>query len=295
MKLAILTPTYNRGKLLIKLFQSLVNQSLHDFIWIIIDDGSTDNTEDIVKDIIQTNSLFETRYLYKDNHGKHTALNKAFSVYTDIDFFAVVDSDDVLLSNGIEEIYKYSFGNFNNDIVGAIFFRYNNIYGDVLHSKGKYLSSEKVLDRYEHDKLYSKDDGCMGYYKKVISKYQYPIFDKENYIGPIVIQMEMANEYKILFTNSIVGIAEYHNDGLSMSGRKLRIKNPYGMIKYCSLFQNDKVNTFKRFKYNIMAHSYMIMNKINLSDLQKANINITTNPFTFLLGLLLALLWQIEK
>ena len=76
MKLTILTPTYNRGGELSQLYDSLKNQTCKDFEWVIVDDGSKDNTHEVVKAWL-SDSDFPIRYFFKENGGKHTALNYA--------------------------------------------------------------------------------------------------------------------------------------------------------------------------------------------------------------------------
>lgn len=94
MDLTIVTPTYNRRHKISDLYKSLQSQTLLDFEWIIIDDGSEDNTSEIVKQWIE-NSEFRIRYFYKENGGKHTAINYALKIIeTELTF--IVDSDDIL-------------------------------------------------------------------------------------------------------------------------------------------------------------------------------------------------------
>lgn len=74
---------------------------------------------------------------------------------------------------------------------------------------------------------------------RAVKKYKYPDFDGEKYIGPTVIQMEMAEEYKMVFSPQVIGVAKYLEGGLSKAGRKLRIKNPKGMLYYSQI--NDQI------------------------------------------------------
>ena len=105
MELTILTPTYNRETQLKALFQSLRSQTVEDFEWLIIDDGSSDNTKDVVEEF-RNNAQFEIKYIYKENGGKHTALNVGIrDIDSDLTF--IVDSDDTLTPNAVETILKY--------------------------------------------------------------------------------------------------------------------------------------------------------------------------------------------
>ena len=73
-ELTVLTPTYNRAALLPRLFESLCRQTCKDFEWIVVDDGSTDETEAVVRSVGRE-AAFPVRYLRKENGGKHTAVN----------------------------------------------------------------------------------------------------------------------------------------------------------------------------------------------------------------------------
>src|SRR5699024_4913487 len=108
----------NRRKLLERLYNSLNEQSDQNFIWIVIDDGSTDNTSNYINNL---DSTFETRYFYKSNGGKAKALNYAFSHNPDIDLYIIVDSDDYLLGNAIMTI-RITALKYENIEIGALFF-----------------------------------------------------------------------------------------------------------------------------------------------------------------------------
>lgn len=100
MRITVLTPTYNRGGSIQKLYTSLDNQSIKDFEWLIVDDGSLDDTAQVVRKV-QKSADFRIRYIYKENGGKHTALNEGIkNIESDLTF--IVDSDDWLKPNAIE-------------------------------------------------------------------------------------------------------------------------------------------------------------------------------------------------
>ena len=294
MKIAILTPTYNREKLLDRLYMSLLIQSDKDFTWIVVDDGSTDGTEKLVTNYSKEGKI-SIRYIHKNNGGKAAALNLGFRTNPDMDFFAVVDSDDWLNEDGIEIIRKKVSKYEKQSSVGAIFFKYTDIDGNLLYTKsGNYLEKEEVMTRYEHDCYYTKEDGCIGYYSRAVNRYQYPEYKTETYVGPIVIQMLMAEEFAIAFTKEIIGTAEYQVGGLSKSGRKLRLNNPLGMILYCGLLQSPKNKSIKsRFKYCIEAQAYSFVARVKKRDLEKNDINPHFLKLWALLpGIILGITWK---
>ena len=123
MRITVLTPTYNRGGSIQKLYTSLDNQSIKDFEWLIVDDGSLDDTAQVVRKV-QKSADFRIRYIYKENGGKHTALNEGIkNIESDLTF--IVDSDDWLKPNAIETVLRYygSFG-IETDCVDTHFSEY---------------------------------------------------------------------------------------------------------------------------------------------------------------------------
>jgi len=102
-RITVFTPTYNRAYILNRLYESLKKQSSKSFLWLIIDDGSTDNTEELVNAWIREN-IIEIRYYKQENGGKQRAHNKAVEL-CDTELFICVDSDDYLTENAIEGVF----------------------------------------------------------------------------------------------------------------------------------------------------------------------------------------------
>ena len=96
-KLTVFTPTYNRAYVLNKCYESLKNQTVKDFVWLIIDDGSTDNTKELVENWIKENKI-EIRYKYQENQGMHGAHNTAYKLIS-TELNTCIDSDDYMPNN----------------------------------------------------------------------------------------------------------------------------------------------------------------------------------------------------
>src|SRR5690554_5433310 len=105
-RFSVWTPTYNREKLLKRVYQSLLDQTFKDFEWIIIDDGSVDNTEDLVKGFINDGKLKSIRYFKKENGGKHTAWRMATNKFR-AKYVVTIDSDDTLTPDALELFNKH--------------------------------------------------------------------------------------------------------------------------------------------------------------------------------------------
>lgn len=289
--IVVLTPTYNRAKTLPRLYESLIRQTNKNFTWLIVDDGSSDDTKFIVNKVMNEKKL-NIKYVYQNNGGKARALNKGFSYCMESQLVMVVDSDDYLLPTAIATAYKYLSKYKDDNSVGGLFFHYKTPDGNILKPKGKVIKSDKVMTPYQYYRNFGKHDGCHCYLNKVIKRYRYPEFSGEKYVGPSVLQLEMADNYKIVYSPKIVGVAEYQEDGLTNSGRRLRLNNPMGMIYYSMLMMDRKSDLFTQLKYSISIWPYA---KIAGKSI-KSIITMINRPFILLLtyipGQILYLYWK---
>lgn len=226
MEITIITPTYNRAKKLCKLYNSLKNQTNKEFIWLIIDDGSTDNTEYIINQFISENRI-NIEYYKKQNGGKHTALNMGIKkIQTDLTF--IVDSDDWLEKNAVETINMYHKKyKYNNQICGYSFLRkYSN--GTV---NGKFLDKNEVVDDYINIRINGKDtnsDKAEVWKTKCLNEYPFPEFKGEKFLGEDIVWIQMALKYKMVFINEAIYVSEYLEEGLTKNRRKNNIQSPNG-------------------------------------------------------------------
>ena len=101
-RLLIFTPTYNRATVLRRVYDSLCTQTYRDFEWLVVDDGSTDNTRETVAEFVRE-STFPIRYYYQENQGKHMATNFAVS-QCDAELFVIADSDDAFVPEALEKL-----------------------------------------------------------------------------------------------------------------------------------------------------------------------------------------------
>ena len=103
--LTVFTPAYNRSNTLVRTYESLCRQTSKDFCWLIIDDGSIDDTKEIVLKWIQENKI-DIRYIYQNNQGMHGAHNTAYrNIHTELN--TCIDSDDYMPDDAVEKIISY--------------------------------------------------------------------------------------------------------------------------------------------------------------------------------------------
>lgn len=225
MKLTICTPTYNRAYILPNLYKSLTNQSCTLFEWLIIDDGSTDNTDEIISSWISNENKFSIRYFKKENCGKCSAINYGLDLAKG-ELFLVIDSDDIITFDAVEKVIALEKTIINkNEFCGVSF----NL-GLSAENTPNNLFSEDYKDATLLER-YSEFDGerAFAFYTNIHQKYKYPVFTNERFMTEAVVWNRIAKDgYKMRFSNDIICIYEYRDDGLTKAGNSIFINNPHG-------------------------------------------------------------------
>lgn len=247
--ITICTATYNRSNLLPVLYNSLITQTNTNFEWVIVDDGSTDNTESWVQEI-QKKASFNIRYYKQVNKGKHIAINKGIQKAKGNCFF-IVDSDDRLPERSLEIIKsKFATIKTNTNVAGIVglkcFFNkktvgHNPLKKDIICNIFDYRYQYKVTgDRAEIFKT------------EILKKYPFPKFGDEKFIPESIVWNRIGQEYKMLFFNQNVYECEYLADGLSIQSLSLRRKYPKGAIHlYAELGAIKQIGFTNRIKATI--------------------------------------------
>ena len=148
--ITVFTPAYNRADTLNRGYQALCRQTLKDFVWIIIDDGSTDNTKEVVAKWKQENNGFEIRYIYKKNGGLHTGYNVAIA-NADTELMMCVDSDDYLPDDAIERIVNFWRENGSDKYAGIVGLDYDlqgHVIGDPLPDQKSVNLIDLLIGKY---------------------------------------------------------------------------------------------------------------------------------------------------
>ena len=222
--LTVFTPTYNRAYTLHKCYESLLRQTCKDFIWMIIDDGSYDNTAELVDKWKQNDNGFEIKYIYKENGGMHTAHNVAYE-NIDTELNICIDSDDYMPDDAVEKVIKYwnEFGNDNySGIVALDIYENNEVIGNKLPNQ----KSIKLCDYYSNG---GKGDKKLIYRTEVINKYPaYPVFEGEKYVSLGYKYLLIDQDYDLLIMNEPVCVVEYMEDGSSRNMYRQYLRNPKG-------------------------------------------------------------------
>ena len=244
--LTIFTPVYNRAGTISRTYQSLLNQENKDFIWLVIDDGSNDNTGELVRGWMEKDNRFEIQYIYKKNGGMHTAHNTAYeNIHTELN--VCIDSDDALAPEAVSNIYQKW-----QEVKGK---GYAGIIGlDADMNSGKIIGTSfpKELKETTLNGFYAsggKGDKKLVYRTDVINKYPpYPVFDGEKYVALAYKYRLIDQDYKLAVLNKVLCNVEYQPDGSSHTmpkgfafWRKVCMKYPESKkrlvidcIHYCS-------------------------------------------------------------
>ena len=263
--ITILTATYNRANLLPNLFDSLLKQTNHKFQWLVIDDGSTDDTEDYIMSI--TDAPFEIDYYKKNNGGKHTALNYSHP-YIKGDLVFMVDSDDLLTEDAIEtaeadwEKYK------TDDSLCGLSYRKKT-------KDGRFLSFELENDYYIDNDIRFRvnknltGDRCEILRTDLFVDYLFPEYKGEVFISEGLLFKTLAYKYNFVYINKPLYICEYLDGGLSKRGRQLRMKCPNGMMDSCKAFMVPQVRMAVKFKQMVLLYVYGRFAGLNAIQMQK--------------------------
>lgn len=226
--LTIFTPTYNRAYTLHKCYESLKRQSNKDFIWLIIDDGSSDNTEDLVRSWIVEN-IISIRYFRQENQGMHGAHNTAYKMI-DTELNVCIDSDDYMPDDAVEKIVCFWKENGSEDIAGIIGLDCNNS-GEIIGTElPKDIKTSTLFNLYNKNGV--KGDKKLVYQTKLTKKYPYPVYQNEKLV-PLSYKYYMIDqEYEMLLMNEALCCVEYLPDGSSKNILKQYKNSPKGFRFY---------------------------------------------------------------
>ena len=255
-KITVFTPTFNRGYLMNKLFHSLNSQTNKHFEWLIVDDGSIDQTGELVE-TFKEQADFEIRYFYQQNGGKHRAINHGLNLARG-ELFFIVDSDDSLTDDAVEKIFNnYSGISFDKSFAGIAFnkgFSKKRIVGETF--EGTYIDCDN-LHRAKSNIL---GDKAEVYRTDILKSIKFPEIDGENFMSEVVLWNEVARRgYKLRWFNDIIYFCDYLEDGLTKNSEKILFNNPVAhQMMTKELLQIDF--TLKR-KFGMIYNYHKIRNQ----------------------------------
>lgn len=239
-KLTVFTPTYNRAHTLPRTYESLVLQDCKEFVWLIIDDGSSDKTAELVEEWKTRNNGFEIQYIYKNNGGMHTAHNTAYeNIKTELN--VCIDSDDRLSEGAVRKILD-KWEQVKHQGYAGIIGLDADLEGNILgkgFSEG--LNETTLMEYYASGGL---GDKKLVYRTDIINEYPpYPVFEGEKYVALAYKYRLIDQDYKLAVLDEVLCEVDYQPDGSSATMWKQYIKNPQGFIfwrKVCMQYPESK-------------------------------------------------------
>lgn len=225
--LTVFTPAYNRAHTIGRTYESLRSQSCKDFKWLIIDDGSSDNTRELVEAWKKQDNGFEIEYIYKENGGMHTAHNTAYE-HIDTELNVCIDSDDCMANDAISKIINAWDSVRDKNYAGLI--------GLDADMEGNIIGNAFPKDMYETtlSNYYAtggSGDKKLVYKTEIIKKYPpYPVFEGEKYVPLSYKYLLCDQEYEMFVINEVLCNVEYQIDGSSATMWKQYLNNPNGFI-----------------------------------------------------------------
>ncbi len=279
--LTVFTPTYNRAYCLNKCYESLLRQTSSDFEWLIIDDGSTDDTKEVVDRWISENYI-PIRYIYKENGGMHSGYNTAYdNIFTEL---AVnIDSDDYMPDDAVEKIITF-WRKFGGDQYAGIIGLDVTETGEVI---GTLLPEKKSLRVYDfYNRLGGKGDKKLVYRPEVIRPYRSPEFAGEKLFPTCYKYFMVDLTHEVLVYNEPLCVVEYMNDGFTNNIIKHYKPNLNSYIfyrKFIMTYPNATLAHKYRFAIHYVAECMLAKEKNWLLESPKKLLTLLAIPFGVLL------------
>lgn len=224
--LTIFTPAYNRAHTLARTYESLCRQDCKDFVWLVVDDGSTDETAETVKKWQKSQNEFEIRYLYKENGGMHTAHNAAYEVI-DTELNVCIDSDDCLAEGAVQKIKTAWEKVREKGYAGLIGLDADMNTGKIIGTGFPPDLVDTTLGGYYAGG--GSGDKKLVYRTDVINSVPpYPVFEGEKYVGLVYKYTLIDQKYKLAVLDEVLCEVEYQPDGSTGTMFRQYLNNPKG-------------------------------------------------------------------
>lgn len=261
--ITVLTATYNRASTLPRLFESLCAQTCKEFEWLVVDDGSLDDTQKILAGY-SSSASFKIRVIQQSNSGKHVALNSG-AIHTNTSWLFIVDSDDALVPTAIEKILD-SIDKYNSQSVVGLCYRKAHFDMQLVGVNLSGSDIPMVLTPTAAGHIF-KGDLAYVFKTEVLMRHKFPVFPREKFVPELYVWNKIGDEGVIhFFANEIVYLCDYLDDGYSKNFSSNLRKNPMGFfIFYWSQIGREKSIFFKS-KYLIRAgqcYLYTLLNRFS--------------------------------
>lgn len=240
--LTVFTPAYNRAHTLPRTYESMKQQKNTDFIWLVVDDGSTDNTAELVKRWQAEPNSFEIRYVYKENGGMHTAHNTAYAII-DTELNTCIDSDDALSPDAVQIIFDAWQKVKNKGYAGLL--GLDSEFNGTIIGKGfsEGLTATTLGAYYRNG---GKGDKKLVLRTDVVREFPpYPVFEGERLVPLGTLYAMIDRKYELAVVDRVLCLVEYQPDGSSNNMLRQYYRSPKG-FRYSRLVTLRDSMTWKR-------------------------------------------------
>lgn len=266
--LTVFTPAYNRADLLTRCYESMCKQTNKNFLWMIVDDGSTDNTREISESWVQNTKDFQVIYIYKENGGLHTAYNTAIA-NIDTELCVCIDSDDFMPDNAVGLILDFWKKNGSDQYAGIVGLDFNmdgNVIGDMLPD----IKSVNLIGLFTGKYNIVNGDRTNVVRTELYKKYApMKVFKGEKNFNPHYMHLQISEEYDFLVLNENLRFVDYQETGMSNSMLKQYRSSPNSFAEIRKLYLSFKDTSFKfKIKHSIHLASSCILAKKTMSSVK---------------------------
>lgn len=236
-KVTVFTPTYNRAYTLRRLYESLCCQDFRDFEWLVIDDGSTDDTEPLMRNILEERKIL-VRYVKQLNGGKHRAINRGVRVASG-ELFFIVDSDDYLIPTAITHVWSH-YEDVKHDPA------FCGVSGLKCYPNGAKVGGEEnwtLIDATPYEirlRYHVKGDLAEVWRTSILARFPFPEFEGETFCSEGLVWRRIARAgYKLRFFYEKLYICEYLEDGLTKNLRRTLKRGLQASVLQAYEYYND--------------------------------------------------------
>ena len=245
MLITVLTPTYNRAKLLERLYQSLCQQTYQDFEWIVVNDGSKDHTDEVVQSFVAEKKI-DIIYIKQENGGKHRAVNSGVKVAKG-ELIFIADSDDWLPFTAIEIVME-KYKDIKNDdsfcgVCGLDAFDNGIIIGSRIPKD--LLDCTIIEAEYKYHIFGDKKE---VFKTSVLKEFPFPEYKEERFSPENLVWNRIATKYRLRYFNEVIYTVEYQPDGISHNIIKARMNSPIASTSYYQELLNFNIPLKEKIK-----------------------------------------------
>lgn len=227
-QITVFTPTYNRGYILPNLYESLVSQRNREFVWLIVDDGSTDGTKQLIQQWIAERKI-HIEYVKQTNQGKSIAHNLGVSL-TRTELFTCVDSDDYLCADAISSILNLWEVCNKENITGLLVYKGYENGESITKMRDDACEKSTLKDAYSRHGLVG--DTMLIFRTDIISQFEFPFYQGEKFVPEAYLYDQIDQKGELLIIKKVLYFCVYLADGYSNNMASLIKSNPQGYLAY---------------------------------------------------------------